>query len=76
MKMNNSAQQKSRNVFGGLYLDAMKNLKHSAPFDWSAEIDDGRMLPGLNVGAPGPETWLQVDLKFAGAAPRIFCWVE
>ena len=25
----------------------MKSLKHFASFDWSAEIDDGHMLPGF-----------------------------
>jgi hypothetical protein len=40
----------------------MKSLKHFASFDWSAEIDDGRMLPGFECRsaragnlAAGPE---------------------
>ena len=57
MKINNSAQQKNRSELERLYLGAMKSLKHFASFDWSAEIDDGRITACflvLNVSAPGP----------------------
>ena len=55
MKINNSAQRKNRNELEGLYLGAMKSLKHFASFDWGAEIDDGRMLSWLQMSQrPGP----------------------